>query len=196
MRRAAALVLVTLLAACQTAETPSPVVSAATPAAAAAPAAQAFAGLERTRAEANKDDILKSLVGRRIAELDRRAYRGVIVEVWGGRALLMGAVIKPEQRRKAEQVAAGVDGIAAVHNELVLAEDKALDVFVADPGREEAVRQALGLQGRAGTTVRVVNGVAFLLGAAPSAEAAAAMKADATEVAGVKWVVSALRVAR
>lgn len=199
MRRAAALVLVTLLAACQTAETPSrPVVSAAAPSApaAAVPAAQAFAGLERTRAESNKDDILKSLVGRRIAELDRRAYRGVIVEVWGGRALLMGAVIKPEQRRKAEQVAAGVDGIAAVHNELVLAEDKALDVFVADPGREDAVRQALGLQGRAGTTVRVVNGVAFLLGAAPSAEAAAAMKADATEVAGIKWVVGALRVAQ
>lgn len=193
MRRVAAVVLVLLLAACQTAEPPSrPVVaaSAAVPATAAAPA---FAGLERTRNQSNKDDVLTSIVTRRIAELDRRAYRAVTVEVWGGRALLMGAVIKPEQRRKAEQVAASVEGIVAVHNELVLAEDKALDIFVADPVREEAVRRQLNIEGRAGTTVRVINGVAFLLGAVPSADAAAAMKADATEAAGVKWVVSLLK---
>lgn len=191
MRRAAALVLVILLAACQTAEPPSPpVVSGATPA--AAPAAQAFVGLDRPRNQANKDDVLKSQIGRRLAELDRRAYRAVTVEVWGGRALLMGAVAKPEQRRKAEQVAAGTDGIAEVHNDLVLAEDKALDVFAADSAREDEVRRALGIEGRAGTTVRVINGVAFLLGAAPSRDAAAAMKADATEVAGVKWVVEHL----
>lgn len=192
MRRIAVLVLVTLLAACQTAETQSPPVVAAAGPAAAAAAAPAFAGLERNRNQANKDDALKSILGRRIAEQDRRAYRGVTVEVWGGRALLMGAVIKPEQRRKAEQLAAAQDGIVAVHNELVLAEDRALDVFAADPAREDAVRHALGLDGRAGTIVRVINGVAFLLGAAPTHQAAAAMKADATEVAGIKWVVSHL----
>lgn len=192
MRRCAALVLVTLLAACQTAETPSRPAVAAAPTPAAAPAAQVFTGLDRNRNQANKDDALKSILGRRLAELDRRAYRGVTVEVWGGRALLMGAVIKPEQRRKAEQVAAAMDGIAAVYNELVLAEDRALDIFTADVAREEAVRRALGIEGRAGTTVRVINGVAFLLGAAPDTNAAAAMKADATEVAGVKWVVAHL----
>lgn len=195
MRRIAVLGLVTLLAACQTAETQSPPVMAAA-APAAAPVAPAFAGLERNRNQANKDDALRSILGRRIAEQDRRAYRGVTVEVWGGRALLMGAVIKPMQRRKAEQVAAALDGIAEVHNELVLAEDKALDVFAADPAREEAVRQALGVQGRNGTTIRVINGVAFLLGAAPGAEAVTAMKADAGTVPGIKWVVSALKIAR
>lgn len=196
MRRLAALVLVTLLAACQTAETPARPEVSAPSAAPARPAAQAFIGLERSRAEANKDDILKSQLSRRIAELDRRAYRAVTIEVWGGRALLMGAVIKPMQRRKAEQVAAALDGIAEVQNELVLAEDKALDVFAADPAREEAVRQALGVQGRNGTTIRVINGVAFLLGGAPSAEAVTAMKADAGTVPGIKWVVSALKIAR
>ena len=197
MRRLAVLVLVTALAACQTAETPArPEVAAPAAAAPSRPAAQAFTGLERPRAQANRHDILKSQLSRRIAELDRAAYRAVTIEVWGGRALLMGAVIKPAQRRKAEQVAAALDGIAEVHNELVLAEDKALDVFAADPAREEAVRQALGVQGRNGTVVRVVNGVAFLLGAAPGAEAAAAMKADAGEVPDIKWVVSAIKVAR
>jgi osmotically-inducible protein OsmY len=191
MRRAAALVLVAWLAACQTVEPPAHPQTSATPA--SVTAAQPFTGLERSRNEANKDDALKAVVSRRIAELDRRAYRAVTVEVWGGRALLMGAVIKPEQRRKAEQVAAAVEGVAAVHNELVLAEDRALDVFAADPAREDEVRRHLGIEGRAGTAVRVINGVAFLLGAAPSREAAAAMKADATEVAGVKWVVAHLR---
>lgn len=195
MRRSAALVLVTLLAACQTAETPSRPTVAAEPAAAKV-APPVFAGLERPRAQSNKDDILKSIVTRKIHALDARAYRAVTVEVWGGRALLMGAVIKPEQRRKAEQVAATMDGVAAVHNELVLAEDKALDVFAADPEREEQVRAALGIEGRAGTTVRVINGVAFLLGAVPSPEAATAMKDDAGEVPGIKWVVSALSVAQ
>lgn len=190
MRRLTVLVLVALLAACQTDETPRPVASAASPP--AAPTAQVFSGVERPRNVANKDDVLKTMVARRVNE-QGRAFRAVTVEVWGGRALLMGAVIKPEQRRKAEQLAASVDGVAAVHNQLVLAEDKALDVFVADPAREEEVRRALGIQGRAGTVVRVINGVAFLLGGVPSAEAAAAMKADAGEVAGVKWVVSELQ---
>lgn len=195
MRRLAVLALLCATAACQTAETsPPPTVTAAAPAAKAA--VPAFVGLERPRAQSNRDDILKSILARKIHALDARAYRAVTVEVWGGRALLMGAVIKPEQRRKAEQTAATMDGIVAVHNELVLAEDKALDVFAADPEREEQVRQALGIVGRAGTTVRVINGVAFLLGAVPTAEAANAMKADAGEVAGIKWVVAALSVAQ
>lgn len=186
MRRLAALVLVLALAACQTDETPRPVAVAASVPAAALPAP----GIERSRAEANRDDALKALVSRRIGELDRRALRAVTVEVWRGRALLMGAVIKPEQRRKAAQVAAATDGITEVLNELVLAEDRALDLFTADPAREEAVRRALGIEGRAGTTVRVINGVAFLLGAAANSQAATAMKADAIEVDGIKWVVS------
>lgn len=193
MRRLAILALLCATAACQTAETSPPPAVTATPAAAKA-AVPVFAGLERPRAQSNRDDILKSILERKIHALDARAYRAVTVEVWGGRALLMGAVIKPEQRRKAEQTAAAMDGIVAVHNELVLAEDKALDVFAADPQREEQLRLALGIAGRAGTTVRVINGVAFLLGAVPTAEAANAMKADAGEVAGIKWVVTALAV--
>lgn len=179
MRRIPAILLLTLVAACQTAESPRPVATTTPP----APA------VERTRNEANKDDAIKSVVARRIADLDRRAFRAVTVESWGGRVLLMGAVSKPEQRRKAEQAAQSVDGVAEVLDELVLAEDKALDAFTVDFEREATLRQALGIEGRAGTVVRVVNGVAFLLGSAP-ADTAAAMKADASEVAGIKWVVS------
>jgi osmotically-inducible protein OsmY len=190
-RRLACALLMLALAACQGAESPRPTTTAPTSAIGAA--VPPSPGLERSRNEANKDDALKALLTRRLAELDRRSYRGVTVEVWGGRALLMGAVSKPEQRRKAEQVAAATDGIGEVLNELVLAEDKALDAFTPDPAREETVRRALGIEGRAGTVVRVVNGVAFLLGAAPDADSAATMKADAGMVEGIKWVVSHLK---
>jgi osmotically-inducible protein OsmY len=186
MRRLAALALVVALAACQTAETPRPTAVAIAMPAVTAP----NPGVARTRAEASRDEALKAQVTRRIADLDRRAYRAVTVEVWRGRALLMGAVIKPEQRRKAAQAAAATDGITEVLNELVLAEDKALGVFAADPAREDGVRRALGIDGTTGTVVRVINGVAFLLGGAPDARTAAAMKADAIEVDGIKWVVA------
>ncbi|MCR6629659.1 MAG: BON domain-containing protein [Magnetospirillum sp.] len=189
MRRFAALALVALLAACQTAQSPRPEAGGATPAALTVPAAQ---DIERSRGEAGRDEAIKAAVTRRVGELDRRATRAVTVEVWRGRVLLMGAVIKPEQRRKAEQAAAATEGVTTVLNELVLAEDKALDVFAADPAREDAVRRTLGIDSGTGTVVRVINGVAFLLGGAPSTEAAAAMKADATEVEGIKWVVSHL----
>lgn len=172
MRRLAVL-LVVLLAACRTTEPPPPV-------AAAAPLA------ERSRAVAVKDAGLSAAVSRRLAELGP-AYRAVTVDAWGGRVLLMGAVIKPEQRRKAEQAARATEGTVEVLNELVLAEDRALDGFRPDPAREDTVRRHLGLDGAA--AVRVVGGVAFLLGTAPP-DRAAALKADASEVEGIKWVVA------
>lgn len=174
MRRLAVL-LVMGVAACQTAEPPRPVtVAVATPL------------IERPRAVSAKDASLTAAIARRLAE-QGPAFRAVTVEAWGGRVLLMGAVIKPEQRRKAEQIARAAEGVVEVLNELVLAEDRALDGFRSDPGREDMVRRHLGLGDAA--AVRVVGGVAFLLGAAP-ADRAAALKADASEVEGIKWVVA------
>lgn len=147
----------------------------------------------RSRSESNRDDVLKSMIARRLADLDRRAMRGVTVEVWRGSALLMGAVAKPDLRRRAEESAAAVTGVAEVINELVLAEDQALDAFAPDWEREEAVRLALGIEGKAGIVVRVINGVAFLLGAVSAPEQSEAMKADALDVAGVKWAVARLK---
>jgi hyperosmotically inducible protein len=171
MRRMAIL-LALVLAACQGAESAKPVV----------------ATQDRPRAVANRDDVLKNVVARKIAETDRAAFRAVTIEVWGGHAVLMGAVVKPEQRRRAEQAARSVEGVGSVANELALAELPALDFFRPDFAREDAVRRHLGLEGKAGLIVRVVNGVAYLIGGG-SPEAAAQLKADAGEVEGIKWVV-------
>lgn len=187
--RAALLMTCTVLAACQTAEpAPSPVVTPTVTAQAVRPVMVMAA--ERSRQESNRDDVIQSLVSRKIKDLDRSAFRGVTVEVWGGRVLLIGAVIKPEQRRRAEQSAAATTGAAIVINELILAEDRALDLFAPDYAKEELVRRQLGLDGKAGTIVRVVNNVAFLLGGGASREQAEALRADAGEVEGIKWVVA------
>jgi hyperosmotically inducible protein len=172
MKRAVALIVLAL-AACQGAEPARPVVTT----------------IDRPRPVANRDDLLKSVASRKLAELDRAAFRAVTVEVWGGRALLMGAVVKPEQRRRAEQTVKGVTGMGEVINELVLAEAAALDHFALDFPREESLRHHLGADAKAGLIVRVVNGVAFLLGGG-SPESAAALKANATEVDGIKWAVN------
>lgn len=174
MRRSVVLLAIAL-AACQTAETPRP----------AATTAAAMPVIERPRAILLKDDSLKAAIGDRLAALGP-AFRAISVEAWSGRVLLMGAVIKPEHRRKAEQLAREA-GASVVLNELVLAEERAFDLFRPDAARAAMVRRHLGLGD--GAAIRVINGVAFLLGAAPP-DQAAALKADASEVEGVKWVVA------
>ena len=119
MRRLAPLLLAALLAACQT--TAEPGAPAAVAVAPAEPPRPTVAARDRSRQEANRDDVIQSLIVRKLREIDRNAYRGVTVEVWNGTVLLMGAAIKPEQRRRAEQVAAATQGAARVLNELILA---------------------------------------------------------------------------
>lgn len=191
MRRPATLALIAgLLAACQSADPAPPVVAAAP--AVAAPHAPVTV-VERSRQDANRDDVIQSLVARKLREIDRAAYRGVTVEAWSGSVLLMGAVIKPEQRRRAEQTAAATPGVTGVVNELILAEDKALDLFIPNIAKEEQLRRALGIEGKAGLIVRVVNNVAFLFGGVADRAQARALKEDAGEVDGIKWVVAHLQ---
>lgn len=148
---------------------------------------------ERPPAVAASDLSLKEKVAARLLDLDRRLFRAVTVEAWEGRVLLMGAVVKPEQRRRLEQLARSVDGVTQVHNEVLLAEEKLFDGFAPDIGRERAVTAALAGDPdltRVSATVRVVNGVVYLLGSAPSAAEADKAKEAALDLEGVKWVVS------
>lgn len=146
IKRLAVLLMAGLaVAACQSAE---PAQSSA--AAPEEPVRPVLSALERSRQDANRDDVIASILTRKLRELDASAYRGVTVEVWSGRVLLMGAVIKPDQRRRAEQNAAGISGVTRVINELILAEDRALDLFIPDQAKEGAVRRHLGWTARAG----------------------------------------------
>lgn len=182
MRRLAAGCLAGLLAACQGAESPRPQLAAA-----------AIPVVQRSHVVAVHDDTLKADIARRIAQLGSRPYRAVTVEAWNGRVLLAGAVIKPEQRRRAEQAARAASGTGEVLNELVLAEDGALDLFLPDTVREVALRRQLGLDGEGAPVLRVVHGVAFLLGAARGDAESEALKEAVGDAEGIKWVVNHLR---
>jgi osmotically-inducible protein OsmY len=143
------------------------------------------------------DEALAATVRAQLAATDRDSFQGVSVLAWNGTALLTGAVIRPEQRRRAEQTARAVPGIAEVHNELQLAEKTVLDSFAPDTGREAAILAQISthpdLSGS--FTLRIVHGVAYLLGSAPT-RAAAENAADLIrEIDGVKWVVDLVAVA-
>lgn len=143
------------------------------------------------------DEALAATVRAQLAATDRDSFQGVSVLAWNGTALLTGAVIRPEQRRRAEQTARAVPGIAEVHNELQLAEKAVLDSFAPDTGREAAILAQISthpdLSGS--FTLRLVHGIAYLLGSAPT-RAAAENAADLIrEIDGVKWVVDLVTVA-
>lgn len=185
MRRVALMVAsIAMLAACQgqTSSTP-PMVSASSP---------GGVPTQRSHGIAVRDDILQAEVARRISALGARPFRAVTVAVWNGRVLLMGAVIKPEQRRRAEQAVRAVASNAEILNELVLAEDGALDLFLPDTAREAQLRAQFALEGEGAPILRVIHGVVFLLGAARTAEDAESLKEAVEDADGVKWVVNHL----
>jgi osmotically-inducible protein OsmY len=153
--------------------------------------------VDRSRTDRNHDEAMGAQVLRRLTEADRNTFRAVSVQAWDNRVVLIGAVVKPLQRRRAEAIARTVEGVGIVDNEIILAEDKALAVFVPDAARE---RQ---LQGRlAGTAslggaygVRVANGVAFIVGTVGSADELDRLKSVVLDTDGIKWMVPHITVA-
>lgn len=147
----------------------------------------------RSRMEADRDDALKAIVRRKLTESDRAAFRAITIEVWQQRLMLMGAVAKPEHRRRAEAIARSQSGVTEVFNEVLLAEEAAFPQFTPDPDAEQQIRLALGIQGLTdGFAVRVVNQVAYLLGRVSSPAEIERLKAEATGLDGIKWAVARL----
>ena len=150
----------------------------------------------RPRTERNWDDAVGMRAQAMLLQADREAFKGVSVRAWDGGILLTGAVAKPEQRRRADQLVRSVEGVAQVHDELVLAENPSHPMYVPDTSLEQRIYAGLlGNDAVGGAyVVRVVNGVAYLQGSTRS-------KADVDKAAefvrgfdGVKWVVDRVSV--
>ena len=111
---------------------------------------------------------------------------------WDHAVLLTGAVARPEQRRRAEQIAKATDDVAVVFNDLILSESPDAVAFVPETGHEQRIYAGLlGQDDISGAyVVRMVNGVVTLLGTARSAEDVAKAVAFARDADGVKWVVN------
>jgi osmotically-inducible protein OsmY len=150
----------------------------------------------RPRGERNWDDAVGKRVEVALGQTDATAFKGVSVRAWDGGILLTGAVAKPEQRRRAAEAARTVEGVAQVFDELVLSENPVNPMYVPNAHMENVIYAGLlGNDAINGAyTVRVVNGVAYLLGTSKS-------KADVDKAAefarsfeGVKWVVDRVSV--
>jgi len=146
----------------------------------------------RLRAERNQDDATAAAVLARLRQSDAAAFKGVSVLAWDHAVLLTGAVIKPEQRRHAEQLAKTMDGVTVVFNDIGLDENPGAAVFLPETGREQRIHAGLlGQDDIAGAyAVRVVNGVVTLLGTARTAEDAARAAGFARDSGDIKWVVN------
>jgi hyperosmotically inducible protein len=163
---------------------------------AGAPIVDAQGRVVRPRGERDRDDTIGRVALSALAQADKDAFKGVSVRAWENGVLLTGAVAKPEQRRRAGQVVRAVSGVADVHDELVLAENPTHPMYVPNAGLEQQIYAGLlGNDAVSGAySVRVVNGVAYLLGTARS-------KADVDKAAefargfeGIKWVVTKVSV--
>lgn len=134
-------------------------------------------------------DDLAALVAARLQAEDATAFRAVSVKTVGGAVLLTGAVTKPSLRRQAEAAAAAVAGVAAVHDDVLLAEAPAFPQFLPDSAHERALAERLaGQPEAAGIAVRVVDGVAYLVGTAASAADLERIKTRLMDDPALKWV--------
>jgi hyperosmotically inducible protein len=150
----------------------------------------------RTRPERNQDDSIGRAILTSLRQADATAFKGVSVLAWDRAVLLTGAVSKPEQRRRAAQIAKDWPNVRIVLDDLVLAEDPTSTVYVPDTYREQRIYA--GLLGRDDVTgayvVRMVNGVVTLMGTARTAEDVAKATAFVRDFEGVKWVVDHVEV--
>lgn len=188
--KTAALLALLALAACATPE------SRRDAAAPSAVTTDSTGRVTRPRAERNQDDSIGRAVLGSLRQNDAGAFKGVSVLAWDGAVLLAGAVAKPEQRRRAEQLAQAVSGVSRVYNDLVMDEAPGSPAFVPDVAREQKIYA--GLLGQSEVSgayvVRMVNGVVTLLGTARSPQDVDAAMAFARESDGVKWVVNRVAV--
>jgi len=153
-----------------------------------APAASAAAPAPPARG-ALPDETLARMVRERLDAADRAAFTHVFVLARDGAVLLTGAVVKPGQRRQAAILARETVGSAPVYDDLRLTEPTRLAEFDPDPAGERRLAARL-TEADARVTVRVVRGVAYLVGTARDGEAAARAADRARDEDGIAWVVS------
>lgn len=146
--------------------------------------------VERTPDVVAQDEILTDVLEKDMADFNNPAYRAVNIAIWQGRALVMGAVVRPSHKRAVETIVQQRDDVHKVINELVLVEEGELSAYTTqNPYLESRVKQHLGLSDDSAVIVRVINNVVFLLGGVVSSHDADILVTRAGDIEGVKWVV-------
>ena len=132
---------------------------------------------------ASTDPKIVDKVAAALNGLDAQAFHAVSMAESGGAVLLVGAVVRPDQRRQLEKKVAAVPGVTGVTDRIQVIDGAALDSYQPDLGKERDLAARLS----SGLAVRVVHGVAYLVGAAGPGDLAA-FKESVADDSAIQWV--------
>lgn len=148
---------------------------------------------ERTTMDALRDTEIKLGLQNRLANYSGELYRDVSVDVVEGRVLLTGSVPRREDKIAASRIAWELEGVAAVEDELVVAEDSGTKAYFTDVRISNALRFALLTDANVSSrnyNVETVDRVVHLTGIAKSQAELDRVIAQAQKIKGVERVVS------
>lgn len=152
---------------------------------------------DRSTSDQARDTEIRLIASKRLLEEDSALFRAVGTQVWEGRVLLTGAVVRPENKLRVDKIVRGVPGVRDVINEIRVTAEGGLEAFAADTVAEEKLKVRLLADKEIKSvnySVRVAGGVAYLLGTARNGPELDKVRSHAREVEGVKRVVSYITV--
>lgn len=132
-----------------------------------------------------EDIALSDALSRAMDGLDRTAYGAVSAAQSEGRVLLTGAVVRPDYRRRLEQMVSVLPGVMAVSDAVQVVDGPSLTQYQPDTAKERDIVQRFALPGIA---LRVVKGVVYLVGQAADREEIDALRDGLADDAAIKWI--------
>lgn len=152
---------------------------------------------DRTLREQAKDADIKLELNKAVYDADPRIYRALGFQVWEGRVALTGAVSRPEHKERAVAIAKNIPSVKAVIDEIQIADEARLGVYLNDTVIEERLKARLLMAKdikAANMSIRAVNGVIYLLGVAHTQEELDRVIQEARDIDAVKKVVDHVKV--
>jgi osmotically-inducible protein OsmY len=143
------------------------------------------------------DATIKIALNERLFSYDETLFQDVSTDVTEGRVLLMGKVKDPQARVDAVRLAWQVEGVKEVINEIQVTDTGGIASYLKDVRISNELRGALLFDSEIDSinyNVETVGGVVYLTGIAHSQEELDRVIDHARTIAGVKEVVSHVRV--
>ncbi len=154
---------------------------------------------KRTADEVISDNAIKIKLNQALFEADIDLFKNVSTVVYKGRVLLLGSVETPAAKARAATLAAGIEGVRELINDIQVADGNGIMGFVNDVLIEKTIQSALFLDERirsANYRVRSVNGVVYLIGAARDRSELERVLAQIRKTDGVERVVNHIQIAK
>ena len=152
---------------------------------------------ERSLGQQIDDFTIKMDISERLFAFDESLSRAVSVDVTEGRTLLTGMVDTPRERVDAVRIAWQAEGVKEVINEIQVADEDSLDGYLTDARISGELRAELLLDRDIPVlnyNVETVGGVVYITGIAQDRDELERVVSHARRIAGVRQVVSHVRV--